>query len=223
MFGLNSYQETEPAVMHIYAFGSICRGDISVDSDVDLLALVEGRDPRLDPDKFSIYSYKRISELWASGNAFAWHLALESKLIYSKDGEDFLKGLGMPTEYVGAAGDCRRFREIFESALLSVQEGTPSLVFELSTIFLAIRNIATCYSLAMLPSPTFGRDSARKLGPRSVPISDTVYSILMRARLLSTRGLGDDIAEVDIPALADELERCRVWVNELCMETEENG
>ena len=209
--------------MHIYAFGSICRGDISVDSDVDLLALVEGRDPRLDPDKFSIYSYKRISELWASGNAFAWHLALESKLIYSEDGGDFLKGLGRPSEYVGAAKDCRRFREIFESALLSVQTGTPSLVFELSTIFLAIRNIATCYSLAMLPSPTFGRDSARKLGPRSISISDTIYSTLMRARLLSTRGLGDDIAEVDTPTLLDELECCRPWVNELCAETEENG
>ena len=223
MFGFNPYQEIEPAVMHIYAFGSICRGDISVDSDVDLLALVEGRDSRLDPDKFSIYSYKRISELWSSGNAFAWHLALESKLIYSEDGGDFLKGLGRPSEYVGGAEDCRRFQEVFESALLSVQEGSPSLVFELSTIFLAIRNIATCYSLATLPSPTFGRDSARKLGPRSISISDTVYSTLMRARLLSTRGLGDDIAEVDTPTLVDELEGCRLWVNELCMEAEANG
>ena len=223
MFGFNPYQETEPAVMHIYAFGSICRGDISVDSDVDLMALVEGRDPRLDPNKFSIYSYKRISELWASGNAFAWHLALESKLIYSEDAGDFLKGLGRPSEYVGAAEDCRRFQEIFESALLSIQEGTPSLVFELSTIFLTIRNIATCYSLAMLPSPTFGRDSARKLGPRSISLSDTVYSTLMRARLLSTRGLGDDIAEIDTPKLMDELEVCRLWVNELCAETEANG
>lgn len=209
--------------MHIYAFGSICRGDISIDSDIDLLALVKGRDQRLDPDKFSIYSYMRISELWVSGNAFAWHLALESKLIYSKNGEDFLKGLGNPSEYVSAAEDCRRFQEIFESALMSVQEGTPSLVFELSTIFLAIRNIATCYSLALLPSPTFSRDSARKLGPRSIPISDAFYSILMRARVLSTRGLGDDIVGVDISKLVDVLEDCRVWVNELCMETEKNG
>jgi len=210
-------------VTHIYAFGSICRGDISVDSDVDLLALVERRDSSLDPDKFSIYSYKRITELWDSGNAFAWHLALESRLIYSEDGEDFLKALGRPSKYVSAPKDCRRFQEILESAFFFVQEGTPSLVFELSTIFLAIRNVATCYSLAMLPSPTFGRDSARKLGSRSVPISDTIYSLLMRARLLSTRGLGDDITEVDMPNLAEELRRCRAWVNELCMEVERNG
>lgn len=223
MLGFNSYQETESAVMHIYAFGSICRGDISVDSDVDLLALVDGLDPRLDPDKFSIYSYKRMSELWTSGNAFAWHLALESKLIYSDDGGDFLSALGPPAKYVGGAEDCRRFQEIFESALLCVQQGTPSLVFELSTIFLAIRNIATCYSLAMLRRPTFGRDSARKLGPRSISISDSVYSLLMRARLLSTRGLGENIGKVDTSNLLSELESCRLWVNELCVETAAHG
>ena len=209
--------------MHIYAFGSICRGDISIDSDIDLLALVEGRNPRLNPDKFSIYSYERISELWALGNAFAWHLALESKLIHSGDGRDFLKRLGTPSEYTDVAQDCRRFREIFDTALLSVQSDTPSIVFELSTLFLAIRNIATCYSLALLPSPRFGRDSARQLGPRSIPISDAVYSMLMRARLLSTRGLGDDIADVDKSTLVGQLEGCRLWINELCMEAEANG
>lgn len=209
--------------MHIYAFGSICRGDISVDSDVDLLALVKGRDPRLNPDKFSIYSYRRIRELWASGNAFAWHLALESRLIYSEEGGDFLKELGSPSEYVSAAEDCGRFRTIFESALLSVREGTPSLVFELSTIFLAVRNIATCYSLAMLPNPTFGRHSARKLGPQSIPISDAGYSILVRARLLSTRGVGDDIGEAESAKLVEELEGCRNWMNELCSEAQAHG
>ncbi|WP_299622549.1 nucleotidyltransferase domain-containing protein [Pelagibius sp.] len=209
--------------MHIYAFGSICRGDISVESDIDLLALVESRDPRLDPQKFSIYSYKRIGELWATGNAFAWHLALESKLVHSEDGRDFLKGLGMPSDYISVVEDCRRFREIFESALLSVQQDTPSLVFELSTVFLAIRNTATCFSLAMSPNPTFGRDSARKLGRRSIPISDNVYSTLMQARLLSTRGVGDDIAEINMHSLLNELESCRLWMNELCLEAEANG
>ena len=209
--------------MHIYAFGSICRGDVSIDSDVDLLALVEAVDPRLDPSTFSIYSYKRICELWMSGNAFAWHLALESKLIYSEDGANFLNELGEPSKYVSAAEDCRRFRNIFESAFMAVQEGTPSLVFELSTIFLAIRNIATCFSLAMMPSPTFARDSARQLGSKSVPISDSFYSVLMRARLLSTRGYGDDIAAVDAYDVVAELKSCRRWMNKLCVETETNG
>lgn len=209
--------------MHIYAFGSICRGDIAIDSDIDLLALVEDFDSRFDPNKFSIYSYKRIGELWRSGNAFAWHLALESKIIYSEDGRDFLTELGMPSKYVNGATDCRRFRSIFESARVAVEEGTPSLVFELSTIFLSIRNIATCFSLATMSVPTFGRNSARKLGPESISISDSVYSVLMQARLLSTRGYGNDIVNVDTHNLVVELQRCEQWMDKLCMEVEDGG
>lgn len=204
--------------MHIYAFGSICRGDLNVDSDVDLLALVQGRDPRLNPDKFSIYSYQRIMELWAEGNAFAWHLALESKLIFSEDDDDFLKNLGMPSAYVGGIRDCARFRDIFESSLNAIEGKTPSLVFELSSIFLAVRNLATCYSLAKMVVPTFGRDSARRLGPISIPISEEVYLLLMRARILSTRAIGDDIGTIDLPKVVSELKQCRTWVNELCKE-----
>lgn len=35
--------------MHIYAFGSICRGEIDKNSDIDLLAIVDGFDARLWP------------------------------------------------------------------------------------------------------------------------------------------------------------------------------
>jgi hypothetical protein len=209
--------------MHIYAFGSICRGDISVDSDVDLLALVQGRDSRLNPEKFSIYSYTRIYELWKSGNAFAWHLSLESRLIYSADGSDFLKSLGSPSKYSGGPADCARFRDIFESSFLSVRTGSPSLVFELSTIFLALRNIATCYSLARTKSPTFGRDSARKVGPKSLDINEKVYYLLMQARLLSTRGAGESISDIDLSIVIPELQRCRSWIDQICHEVNFDG
>lgn len=209
--------------MHIYAFGSICRGDLSFDSDVDLLAVTKGRDSRFDPEKFSIYSYTRISELWEVGNAFAWHLSLESRLIYSSDGSDFLKKLGAPSKYSGAVADCLKFRVIFESSFQSVLKGTPSLVFELSTMFLALRNIATCYSLARRESPTFGRDSARRLGPRSLDIDGYVYSLLMQARLLSTRGAGDSIGHIDLTILIPELKRCRTWIDEICREVNLDG
>jgi predicted nucleotidyltransferase len=67
--------------MHIYAFGSLCRGEVSRNSDVDLLALVDGFDERFNPEIYSIYSYRRIEELWREGNPFAWHLSLESRLV----------------------------------------------------------------------------------------------------------------------------------------------
>ena len=209
--------------MHIYAFGSICRGDIYVDSDVDLLALVNGYDSRLNQEKFSIYSYTRIQELWESGNAFAWHLSLESRLIYSDDEDDFLRSLGAPSQYSTGPADCARFRDIFESSFQSIRAGSPSLVFELSTIFLALRNIATCYSLAKMKSPTFGRDSARRIGSRSLIISDDVYHLLMRARILSTRGTGKSIRDVELATVMPELQKCRYWIDEICHEVNSNG
>lgn len=108
-------------MMHIYAFGSICRGDLSLESDIDLLALVNEYDSRLNPDKFSIYSYSRMQELWIMGNAFAWHLALESKLIYSEDGKDFIRNLGTPSKYTRVREDLLRFRDIFESSFAAVK------------------------------------------------------------------------------------------------------
>lgn len=209
--------------MHIYAFGSICRGDISIDSDVDLLALVKGRDSRLNSETFSVYSYTRIKELWESGNAFAWHLSLESRLIYSNDGVDFIRSLGEPSQYTAGPTDCARFRDIFEASLQSVRAGPPSLVFELSTIFLALRNIATCYSLAKTERPTFGRDSARRIGSRSLDVSDEAYQLLMHARLLSTRGSGEDIRDVDLSALMPELQKCRCWIDAICHEVKFDG
>ena len=214
----NIHKEKEPKVMHIYAFGSICRGDLSVDSDIDLLALVQGVDMRINPNKFSIYSYTRIRELWLLGNAFAWHLSLESKLVYGADNTDFLRTLGQPSKYTNVTKDCNRFRNIFEFSAQSIRDGTPSLVFELSTIFLAIRNIATCYSLAMLPQPTFGRHSAKKLGSKSIEVSEKFYSILERSRILSTRGSGADIDDIDQAAVIWELNNCRRWVKERCAE-----
>ncbi len=209
--------------MHIYAFGSICRGDVSVDSDVDLLALVNGRDSRFSQDKFSIYSYTRIKELWQSGNAFAWHLSLESRLIYGDDEDDFLKGLGAPSQYSAGQTDCARFRDIFESSFQSIRTGSPSLVFELSTIFLALRNIATCYSLAKTNNPTFGRDSARRIGSKSLTISEDVYYLLMQARLLSTRGAGKSIEDIELSMVMPELNKCRSWIDEICHEVKSDG
>jgi len=77
--------------MHIYAFGSVCRGEVSRDSDIDLLCIDEGTQAdRFDPELYSVYSYERIRELWSEGNPFAWHLWLESRLLFSSDAEDHL-------------------------------------------------------------------------------------------------------------------------------------
>ena len=46
--------------VHIYAFGSVCRGEIDFGSDVDLLACVSNSDCAIDPRKYSIYRHERL-------------------------------------------------------------------------------------------------------------------------------------------------------------------
>jgi hypothetical protein len=121
--------------MHLYAFGSICRGEILETSDIDLLAIVNGYDERLDPKIYSIYSYKRIREIWSEGNPFAWHLHLEARSLFLSDGVDYLKRLGNPSRYTQCEIDCRKFLQLFFSSKVSLLNSSDSIVFDLSTIF----------------------------------------------------------------------------------------
>src|SRR5260370_33489855 len=99
--------------MHIYAFGSVCRGEVSTGSDVDLLAIVENDESRFDLDVYSVYSYERIQDLWEEGNPFAWHLFLESRILFSGDAKDYLKALGSPNPYRHCIRDCEKFLALF--------------------------------------------------------------------------------------------------------------
>jgi predicted nucleotidyltransferase len=131
--------------MHIYAFGSVCRGDVSPASDIDLLAVVQGHDQRFSPDDYSIYSYERIREIWEEGNPFAWHLAFEAKLLYSSDESDFLKSLGKPMAYRNCLQDCEKFFALFRESRYSFESHADSKIFDLWIVFLPIRNFATCF------------------------------------------------------------------------------
>lgn len=206
--------------MHIYAFGSICRGDVSIDSDIDLLAVVEGVDLRFDPSVFSIYSYRRIEEIWSEGNPFAWHLALEARPLFSPDGTDFLKALGRPSPYTHCVRDCEKFMRIFDDTMTSIMANSNSAVFDLSTAFLCIRNIATCFSLGATEVPDFSRHSALRLQGRSFPGPSQVYNILERARILCTRGKGPDISEEEVVLAVGSFGIIRGWMSDLTKEVE---
>ncbi len=206
--------------MHIYAFGSIVRGEISTDSDVDLLAVVDRYEPRFDPDIFSIYSYRRLGELWVEGNPFAWHLSLESKLLYSQDGSDVLAELGQPCKYNGCLRDCEKFLRLFQDAQKSILSGSNSIVFDLSTVFLSIRNFASCFSLGVSDRPDFSRHSSVRLGDHSIPISKECYATLERARILSTRGCGSILIRGDVTKVIRELDTIRQWMNDLLKRVE---
>lgn len=201
--------------MHIYAFGSICRGEIYPNSDVDLLVISGGDVTQYDPDIYSIYTYERIQELWGEGNPFAWHLSLESRLLFSSDDHDFLRSLGKPAPYSCCVRDCEKFLSLFRNARASITHSCASRVFDLSTIFLSIRNIATCFSLGVVKSPNFSRSSALLLEKNAVPLSVVAYHVLERARVLCTRGYGPKITNDEINAALRELDAVYDWMREL--------
>lgn len=209
--------------MNLYVFGSFCRGEIDQYSDIDLLIIKKQNEilPRFDLDKYSIYNLDRIQILWKEGNPFAWHLFLESKFIFSNDSIDVLKNLGEPNIYSNHINDMDKFLKLFHDSKLSLVSTKNSIDFDLSMIFLSIRNFASCYSLGHLKKPNFSRNSAIELGNDSIKLSDDCYSILLKSRILSTRGIGNNITNKELEIVLNELDYISEWFNNLKIKTNE--
>lgn len=203
---------------HFYAFGSICRGEVDRSSDVDLLACVSSFSNDIDPDKFSIYRHARLRELWHQGNPFAWHLHLESKLLFSSDGEDFIAASGPPARYAKGPADCAQFARLFEESRAQLAKTLNSATFSLSCMFLATRNFATCYSLHT-GRPNFSRSSPLIID-RPVQIDKAVFDVLSRARVLSTRGLGDTLSSAEISIALGAAPAISNWMSSLLSEVQ---
>ncbi|WP_229227279.1 hypothetical protein [Comamonas thiooxydans] len=199
--------------MHFYAFGSICRGEIDRSSDVDLLACITGPNPDIDTEKFSVYQHDRLASLWAEGNPFAWHLHLESRLLFSSDGVDFIGALGVPATYRACEEDCIKFARLFSDSLDQLSKTRVSATFNLSCMFLGIRNLATCYSL-WRGHPVFSRRSPLLIdAPLSV--DQDVFGVLTRARVLSTRGIGDALSDEEVMLATGAAPVIQAWISQL--------
>lgn len=199
--------------MNLYVFGSFCRGEIDQFSDIDLLIIKNrNEDSTLyDLEKYSIYKKERIEDLWNEGNPFAWHLYKESKLIFSNEKINFLKQLGKPNDYFNMENDLRKFHKLFEDSYRSCLNSNDSLDFDFSMIFLAIRNFATCFSLGHLKQYNFSRNSSLNLDNYSIKISDDCYTILKNSRILSTRGIGNNLTELEHNKVLNEINKISNW------------
>lgn len=199
--------------MYIYIFGSICRGEIDKQSDIDLLAVLENGEDQsnFDINKFSVYTVKRLKEIWQEGNPFAWHLFIESKLVFSSNDSDLFQKWGQPNLYSHLRRDLQKFSNLFNESIKSINESKSSIIFDFSMIFLAIRNFASCYSLGCLKEYNFSRYSALDLKSNRLKISSKSYKILERARILSTRGIGKLITEKETEMVLSELDIIKIW------------
>lgn len=200
-------------IKHFYAFGSICRGEVDRSSDIDLLSCITGANSQIDTEKFSVYQHDRLRELWSEGNPFAWHLYLESRLLFASDGIDFLAALGAPTAYQAGIADCAKFAQLFSESLSQLSDTRVSATFNLSCIFLSARNFATCYSLWQ-GQPVFSRRSPLMINA-PLNISDKAFSILSRARVLSTRGFGEALSNEDVMLAVEAAPSIQAWMTRL--------
>ena len=204
---------------NVYIFGSIVRGEIDQYSDIDLLLISDESMQNIDPNKYSIYTPKRIKQLYTEGNPFAWHLYYESKLVYTSE-EDFLLNLGKPSDYVNCKSDLLKFKTLFEDSKASIQEDNFSIVFDLSMIFLAIRNFATCYTLGYYETPIFSRLTFEKLADYPLKLDNEIKEILMMSRISSTRGIEYVLEDKSLTLLESNLDKIEKWFNEILVSYE---
>jgi hypothetical protein len=90
-----------------------------------------------------------------------------------------------------------------------------SKVFDLSMVFLAIRNFATCFSLGTLDKADFSRSSALRLGEHSLSIPRDAYKVLERSRILCTRAIGESITDREARMAFGQFSRIEEWMRGL--------
>jgi predicted nucleotidyltransferase len=171
----------------IYVFGSICRGEVSPTSDVDVLVLPFTDNRTNFPPSWSIYAPELLREYYSLGRLFAWHLHLEAKCIFSPFGLPFLSTLGVPVPYSTMRKDIDDLEELLQEAIHELKTGTKSVVYELGIVYTAIRDIAMSASWALLGTPCFSSDAPYRL-PKPCPLEFVTYNQAKISRHSSTRG-----------------------------------
>lgn len=171
----------------IYVFGSLCRGDSTRTSDVDVLAVPFEVDASRFPRDWSVYSPELLTEYFKNGRLFAWHLHLEAKCLFSPRAVPFLTNLGPPARYSTIVNDIDDLEELLKEALNELAAGTNNVIYELGIAYTAIRDLAMSASWSLLDSPCFAADAPFRL-PIAPPLPRAAYHQAMLARHASTRG-----------------------------------
>lgn len=220
-------------LLSVHIFGSVARGERDRLSDLDLLAVVadhEGKVPETDvlrlvpadlrdiEPSISWYGQRRLREMFANGELFAWHLHRETVTLFEE--EPVLTTLGEPAPYSDAAADVASFEVILSGIAGQLRLSPENAIYELGLIYVCLRNICMAASAALGPTPDFSRYSPFTLqGFPAAPITRAEYELAMACRMAGQRGVKPP-AQIQASFVADIHARLAPWVADLRLQLE---
>lgn len=172
----------------IYAFGSVVSGEFDDGSDTDILAIKSPFDDNRYPSGWSVYSRDRIKELYCKGTLFAWHIHLEAVPVFSSSGRGFLESIGPPEAYTEAKHEIQVLWSMAEVALNELALDTPSSIYELGVLGVAIRDIGMAASKTFNGNFCFSKNAPYALKGLELPMDRDDYFYLINCRRATTRG-----------------------------------
>ncbi len=188
-------------VISVCVFGSMARGDYDGSSDADILVVVEDRSGKVCEDlvadyvrpwvaqlpTISWYGRHRLQSMFRNGHLFAWHLYLESKVLWGPSA--IVDVFGRPAPYKDALLDMSSFHEVIEGVPHALRHCMNNAIYEMGLLYVCVRNIAMSASWHFCGEPDFTRYSPFNPKLRELCATRRSYELAMSCRMASQRGL----------------------------------
>lgn len=203
-----------------YVFGSLVSGDFDSGSDVDVLVISDDN-LNLCPQNWSVYTKAGIKRLFEKGTLFAWHLYQDAVPISPEARKcDFLREIGPPASYGSANSEISELKSIIESSFSELVDNTPSSVYEVGLIAVAVRDIAMAASIFINGRFNFGKFAPFELSQLSLNIPRELYLKMLSCRRATIRG--EILESINSPEkeLLRQRENITRWIDEVATRIE---
>lgn len=213
-------EQNSTSILSTRLFGSQARKENDLQSDKDVLVIIDENTKNLSSmqshiqnssnDDISVYTDKRIKQMFDEGHLFAWHLYLESKPLDGSKNDIWFYSLGRPALYTSEDQDISDFIKILGEALIGFKNGK-NIIFEAGLCHLACRNLGLFLSYKTTQTFDFSRYAAINLAPTwKLDIEKSLYDQLVMCRRISSRG--QSLEEISHKQLKIAITKIILWL-----------